>query len=88
MVCVHVHALRTCACWRVDGQTGPAPVASLVVAAARDEALEGGRLLRVFGRGAAALHIAKLALEGPCLNQLLHLTTQHLPCTAALNLWR
>ena len=51
------------------------PVTSLIVAPARNEVLEGWRLFGVLTVGVAALHIAKLALEGPGLHQLLHLPT-------------
>ena len=54
----------------------------LIVASAWDEVLEGWRLLCVLTAGVAALHVAKPALEGPGLNQLLYLPTQHLPCQA------
>lgn len=58
---------------------GVVPMTSLVVASARNEVLEGWRLLFVLAAGVAALHIAKLALEGPGLKHLLYMAPQHLP---------
>ena len=55
------------------------PVTSLVVASAWNEVLEGWGLLCVLAAGVTALHVAKLALEGPGLNQLLYISPQHLP---------
>lgn len=54
------------------------PVTSLVVVSARDEVLEGWRLLGVICGGAGSLHIAKLALEGPGLHQLFYVPAKHL----------
>ena len=58
---------------------GTVPITSLVVVSARNEVLEGWRLLCVLVGVVAALHIAKLALEGPGLNYLLYMSPQHLP---------
>lgn len=54
------------------------PVGSLVMTPAGDEVLEGWGLLCVLACSVAALHNSKPALEGPCLNQLLYLSPQHL----------
>ncbi len=45
---------------------------------ARNKVLESWGLLRVICGGGRPLHIAKLALEGPRLHQLLDMSTQHL----------
>lgn len=55
------------------------PVTSLVVASAWNEVLKGWGLLCILAGGVTTLHIAKLALEGPGLNQLLYMPPQNLP---------